>query len=260
MFNFTKFRSVYRPVLTAVSLILVLNGCTQVPSGHVPVGIGGFSTVVIDAGHGGKDSGGVSGRGTPIFLREKDLTLETAKLVRNELRLAGLRTVMMREGDYFVELDDRVRFANRQGPKAVLVSIHYDAVSNHAMHGAKTFYWRADSHGLATRIQQHLIAATDETDQGVIRRRLRLTRNPDIPCVLCECAYVTNPAEAQKVAVEGYRKRIAHGIALGILEEHRLGDTGIAPVPEIYAPMSRGSDKYQPQRRQSHHHHPGNST
>ena len=260
MFEFTKFRSVYRPVLTAVSLILVLNGCTQVPSGRVPAGIGGFSTVVIDAGHGGKDSGGVSGRGAPIFLREKDLTLETAKLVRNELRLAGLRTVMMREGDYFVELDDRVRFANRQGPKAVLVSIHYDAVSNHAMHGAKTFYWRADSHGLATRIQQHLIAATDETDQGVIRRRLRLTRNPDIPCVLCECAYVTNPAEAQKVAVEGYRKRIAHGIAQGILEEHRLGDTGIAPVPEIYAPMSRGSDKYQPQRRQSHHHHPGNST
>ena len=44
-----------------------------------------FSTVVIDAGHGGKDSGGVSGRGAPIFLREKDLTLDTAKRVRDEL-------------------------------------------------------------------------------------------------------------------------------------------------------------------------------
>jgi len=122
---------------------------------------------------------------------------------------------MMREDDHFIELDDRVRFANRQGPGAVLVSIHYDAVSNHSMHGAKTFYWRADSHGLATRIQQQLVTATDETDQGVMRRRLRLTRNPEIPCVLCECAYLTNPAEAQKVATDSYRRRIAHGIAQG---------------------------------------------
>jgi N-acetylmuramoyl-L-alanine amidase len=235
------FRFIYWPISITVSLILFLAGCAQTP---VPsTGAGHFSTVVLDAGHGGKDSGGVSGQRAPIFLKEKDLTLETAKLVQAELRRAGVRVIMMREDDHFVELDDRVRFANRQGRGAVLVSIHYDAVSNQAMHGAKTFYWRADSHGLATRIQQQLVASTDETDQGVMRRRLRLTRNPEIPCVLCECAYITNPAEARKVATESYRQRIAHGIAQGILEERRLGDAGIAPVPEIYAPLSKGSDK-----------------
>ena len=159
---------------------------------------------------------------------------------------------MMREDDHFVELDDRVSLANRQGRGAVLVSIHYDAVSSQALHGAKTFFWRADSHGLATRIQQQLVAPTDEADQGVLRRRLRMTRNPEIPCVLCECAYVTNPAEARKVAMESYRKRIAHGIAQGILEEHRLGDAGIAPVPEIYAPLSKASDKYPSAKKRSH--------
>lgn len=251
MFEFRFFRFVYWSVSIAVSL-LFFGGCAQTPSAHAPAGAGHFSTVVIDPGHGGKDSGGVSGHGAPIFLREKDLTLDTAKRVRDELRRAGLRTVMVRDDDYFVELDDRVRFANQQGPGAVLVSIHYDAVPNHAMHGAKTFFWRADSHGLATRIQQQLVAATGETDQGVMRRRLRLTRNPEIRCVLCECAYVTNPAEAQKVAAESYRKRIAHGIAQGILEEHRLGDAGIAPVPEIYAPMSRASDKHESNVRPSH--------
>jgi N-acetylmuramoyl-L-alanine amidase len=235
------FRFIYWPISITVSLVLFLGGCaqTRIPS----AGAGHFSTVVIDAGHGGKDSGGVSRQRAPIFLREKDLTLDTAKLVRAELRRAGVRVVMMREDDHFVELDDRVRFANRQGRGAVLVSIHYDAVPNQAMHGAKTFYWRADSHGLATRIQQHLVASTDETDQGAMRRRLRLTRNPQIPCVLCECAYITNPAEARTVAAESYRQRIAHGIAQGILEERRLGDAGIAPVPEIYAPLSKGSDK-----------------
>jgi N-acetylmuramoyl-L-alanine amidase len=239
------FRFIYWPVSIAVALVFFLGGCTQAPTPPASAGIGHFSTVVIDPGHGGKDSGGVSGRRAPIFLKEKDLTLDTAKRVQAELRRARLRVVMMREDDHFVELDDRVRFANRQGRGAVLVSIHYDAVSNQAMHGAKTFYWRADSHGLATRIQQHLVAATDETDQGVMRRRLRLTRNPEIPCVLCECAYITNPVEARKVATESYRQRIAHGIAQGILEEYRLGDAGITPVPEIYAPMSKGSDKRQ---------------
>jgi N-acetylmuramoyl-L-alanine amidase len=235
------FRFIYWPISITVSFVLFLGGCAQTPTPSA--GAGHFSTVVIDAGHGGKDSGGVSGQRAPIFLKEKDLTLDTAKLVQAELRRAGVRVVMMREDDHFVELDDRVRFANRQGRGAVLVSIHYDAVSNQAMHGAKTFYWRADSHGLATRIQQQLVASTGETNQGVMRRRLRLTRNPEIPCVLCECAYITNPAEAQKVATESYRQRIAHGIAQGILEERRLGDAGIAPVPEIYAPLSKGSDK-----------------
>jgi N-acetylmuramoyl-L-alanine amidase len=244
IFAAKRFRFVCWSASMMLSLILFLGGCAQTPSAHPPAGIGRFSTVVIDAGHGGKDNGGVSGRRAPIFLREKDMTLDTAKRVRDELHRAGLRTVMTRDDDHFVELDDRVRFANRQGPGAVLVSIHYDAVSNHAMNGAKTFFWRADSHGLATRIQQALVAATGETNLGIFRRRLRLTRNPEIPCVLCECAYLTNPTEAQKVVSESYRKRIAHGIAQGILEEHRLGDSGIPPVPEIYAPMSTASDKY----------------
>jgi N-acetylmuramoyl-L-alanine amidase len=236
------FRFIYWPISITVSLlVLFLGGCAQTPTPSA--GVGHFSTVVIDPGHGGKDSGGVSGQGAPIFLKEKDLTLETAKLVQAELRRAGVRVVMMRENDHFVELDDRVRFANQQGRGAVLVSIHYDAVPNQAMQGAKTFYWRADSHGLATRIQQQLVASTGETDQGVMRRRLRLTRNPEIPCVLCECAYITNPEEARKVATESYRERIAHGIAQGILEERKLGDAGIASVPEIYAPLSKGSDK-----------------
>jgi len=61
---------------------------------------------------------------------------------------------------------------------------------------------------------------------------------------LCECAYLTNRAEAAKVANANYRQRIAEGIADGILEQYRLGDAGIAPVPEIWAPLSKASDKY----------------
>jgi N-acetylmuramoyl-L-alanine amidase len=207
---------------------------------------------VIDAGHGGKDTGGISGRRAPIFLMEKDMTLDTARRVRELLRRGGLRTTMVRDDDHFIELDDRVAFANRQGSGAILISIHYDAVGSSEPNGAKAFFWRADSHALATRIQAHLVAKTGEANIGVLRRRLRLTRNPDIPCVLCECAYLTNPAEAAKVANEKYRQRIAEGIAEGILEQYRLGDAGIAPVQEIWAPLSKASDKYEGGSRSSH--------
>jgi hypothetical protein len=90
----------------------------------------------------------------------------------------------------------------------------------------------------ATRIQQHVVAATGETSIGVIRRRLRLTRNPRIPCVLCECACLTNAAEARNAATASYRRRIAQGIV-----QEKLGDAGIAPVPEIWARLSAGSDR-----------------
>jgi len=243
MSKFQPFSTRFVPCLLWIALATLLGSCAHGPTPGP--GAGHFSSVIIDAGHGGKDNGGTSGRRAPIFLLEKDMTLDTAKRVRGLLQRDGLRTIMVREDDHFVELDDRVAFANRQGPRSVLISIHYDAVGGSSPNGAKTFFWHANSHGLATRIQTHLVTKTGEANLGVLRRRLRLTRNPEIPCVLCECAYLTNTSEAAKVANPQYRQRIAEGIAEGILEQYRLGDAGIAPVQEIWAPLSRASDKYE---------------
>jgi N-acetylmuramoyl-L-alanine amidase len=225
-------------------LVCLLCGCATRTVTSVKGIPGHFSTVIIDAGHGGHDNGGLGGRRGIGLVREKDVTLRTAKKVRAELQHAGVRTLMIRDDDRFVELDDRVAFANRQGPDAILVSIHYDATGDRGANGAKTYFWRADSHGLATRIQENLVAETGETNLGVLRRRLRLTRNPEIRSVLCECAYLTNPGEAQKATNDAYQSKIATGIARGILEQYRVGDAGIASVPELIAPMSRASDKY----------------
>jgi N-acetylmuramoyl-L-alanine amidase len=244
------------PTMTALAASsALLMGCAHGPSAaRLGAAKGNFNTVLIDPGHGGKDSGGTSGRLAP-FQREKDLTLDTAKRVRDELKRAGLRTLMTREDDHFVELDDRVAMANQLGAHAILVSIHYNATGSSRPNGVQTFFWHANSHGLATRIQQAVVSSTGETNNGVTRRRLRLTRNPDIPCVLCECAYLTNPTENAKVAQDNYRQLIANGIANGILQQYRLGDEGIAPVPEIWAPLSRGSDKYTPTKRGTKHVH-----
>jgi N-acetylmuramoyl-L-alanine amidase len=147
-------------ICAAVALATLFASCTHVGTKVGNLSKGGFTTIVVDAGHGGKDNGGTSGRGSNPFQREKDLTLDTAKRVREFLRRSGFRVVMMREGDYFVELDERVARANKEGSHAILVSIHYNATSNSSKNGAETYYWRADSHGLATRIESHLVSAT----------------------------------------------------------------------------------------------------
>jgi len=61
--------------------------------------------------------------------------------------------------------------------------------------------------------------------------------------VLCECAYLTNPTELRKVVNPSYRRRIADGIAKGIIAQNKWGDAGIPSVPEIWAPMSKASDR-----------------
>lgn len=197
----------------------------------------GFHTIVIDAGHGGKDSGAVSGI---TGNREKDLTLDTARRVQAELG-GGFRVVQMRTDDTFVDLDERVVRATNGGD--VLVSIHYNSGPS-GLRGPESFYWRVDSYSLAKRLQQNLSAvSSSENSRGLVRRRLRLTRNPSIPCVLVECGYLSNPSEAQLCASPAYRQQIARAIASAIREQSASGDAGMGPLPgHLDAPPSRASD------------------
>ena len=108
------------PLLILIAIVMAVGCATKSPSppgggvslsrdewGHRP-GPRGFRTVIIDAGHGGIDSGAISRSG----LREKDLALDTARRLRSELS-RDFKVVMVRDNDRFVDLDDRVAFANR---------------------------------------------------------------------------------------------------------------------------------------------------
>ena len=219
-----------RPVALGVLALLaafVLTGCET--TGLRP---GGFTTVVIDAGHGGKDSG----ESPYQLLKEKDVALDTARRLQPILKDNGLRTVMTRNGDYFVELDNRVAIADRYGPNAILVSIHYDA-SGGAAYGAHTNFWRPDSYGLAVRVQRHLVGNTGLANRGVVRRVLRLTHNPTIPAILCECGFLTNRMDAARIRTPEFRQKIAQGIADGILEEQEQGDVNVGSLPPINRPV-----------------------
>ena len=206
--------------------------------GHRP-GPQGFRTVILDAGHGGKDSGAVS-RSTGA--QEKDLALDTAKRVQRKLS-GKAKVILMRGNDQFIELDDRVDRASRKDG-TILVSIHYNSGPSN-LRGPETYWWRVDSHGLATRIQQNLEKAvpSESGNRGQVRRRLRLTRNPNVPSVLVECGYLSNSAEAQLCNNPRYRDKLASAIADAILDQQRHGDSGTGPLPRpINAPPSRPTD------------------
>ena len=227
-------RFLCRPFASAAGLslaFLLLAGCGTVPRVMSP---GSFSTVVIDAGHGGHDSG----ERPPGRQAEKDLALDTALRLEPLLREAGLKTVLTRSDDTFVELDDRVAIADRYGPDAILVSIHYNASPSSGPRGIETYFWRSDSLGLATRVQRNILSETGQTNHGVIRRVLRLTHNPQEPSILCECGYLTNSYDYSLATTEAYRQRVAEGIADGIVEQHEHGDNDLAKLPPVvsYAP------------------------
>ncbi|MDB6080399.1 MAG: N-acetylmuramoyl-L-alanine amidase [Akkermansiaceae bacterium] len=199
----------------------------------------GFRTVIIDAGHGGKDSGAVSPWNG---VKEKDLTLDTARRVQSLLS-GKVKTQLMRGDDTFVELDDRVARASSRDA-TILVSIHYNS-GPAGLRGPETYYWRVDSHGLATRIQRNIssVAPAQSGNRGLVRRRIRLTRNPNVPCVLVEVGYISSPGEVKLCSDPAYRDRMARAIAGAILDQQQKGDAGTGPLPRpLNEPPSRPSD------------------
>jgi N-acetylmuramoyl-L-alanine amidase len=206
--------------------------------GHRP-GPKGFKTVIIDAGHGGKDSGATSSH---TGQKEKDLALDTAKRIANALR-TDFKVILMRSDDTFIDLDERVIRANRYGD-AILVSMHYNSGPSN-IRGPETYYWRVDSHGLATRCQKAMasVCPVESGNRDLVRRRIRLTRNPEIPCLLLEGGYLSNPAESRLISDPNYRQKLANGIASAIRTQAAVGDAGTGPLPRpINAPPSRPTD------------------
>ncbi|KAB2638104.1 MAG: N-acetylmuramoyl-L-alanine amidase [Verrucomicrobia bacterium] len=232
---------------SAVALA-VLASCTTLPvvasAGRDDAGrrwgLRGFKTIIIDAGHGGKDFGAPSKSTGQL---EKTLTLDTAKRLRAELA-DSFHTILMRSDDSFVDLDERVARANRYD-NAVLVSIHFNS-GPRSLRGPETYFWRVDSHGLAVRLQRAMtrISPGPQANRGLVRRRLRLTRNPLIPCVLVEGGYLSNPAEAHLICDPAYRQGLARAIAAAIRTQAAIGDAGTGPLPPpLTSPPSRAGDR-----------------
>ncbi len=173
---------------------------------------GARPTVVIDAGHGGHDRGGVSGD----RYAEKIYTLDVAKRLRANLRSAGYNVVMTRGGDYFVGLDERCCIANSRG-NAIFMCIHFNSAPREGAYGIETYYYTRQSAGFAAAVHSRLVRATGSMDRHVRTRAYYVLRNTRVPAVLAECGFLTNRAEGGRIAGSGgYRQRLADALASAI--------------------------------------------
>ena len=200
-------RVFFGAALLTIALVL-LTGCASTS------GVGRFSTVVLDAGHGGIDRGakGVDNSS------EKTYALDTAKRVEKGLKRAGYRVVMTRCSDYFVTLPSRVALSNRQ-LGAIFVSIHYNWARRSSASGTETFYYNSRSYPLAANIQREL--ARFSPNRGVKRARFHVLRNNVRPAVLVECGFLSNSSDARKARSASYRQRLADAIVRGIVKSSR---------------------------------------
>ena len=208
------------------------------------------STVVLDPGHGGKDTGARS-----PYEYEKNFALDVARRVRNELQKSGLRVVLTRNSDSFVELAERAAVANRL-KNSIFVSLHFNAAdANQAANGFEIFcvtprgapstaYEQIHlsdmveengnehdihSFALANAIYHAMHGRMEMFDRGVKRARFAVIRLAGVPSVLIEGGFLTNAADARNVASKQWRDNYAASIARGILEYKKLAEHRIPP-------------------------------
>ena len=171
----------------------------------------GFQTIVIDAGHGGHDRGGIPGQ----RVGEKDLTLDVARRLRDILQKDGIKTVMTRTDDTFIPLPQRAAIANAQRD-ALFVSIHFNSALRSAADGIETYYYNPRAAGIATLVQADLMQIEKGENRGVKRRAYYVLRKTHVPAVLAECGFLTNRNEAALCLQPMYRQQLANAIAKAI--------------------------------------------
>lgn len=175
-------------------------------------------TIVLDAGHGGSDSGAISPHGLP----EKDANLRMATAVRQQLEQRGYRVVLTRADDSFPALYDRPKTAHAERADA-FVSIHYNA-PGYGTDPTLTRYqavyaWNPIGKSLAQAISRRMAAANKAVpSKGVLHANFAVTRNPEIPSCLVEVDFVTHPEGEQAAWDADRRGTIAWSIAAGVAD------------------------------------------
>lgn len=216
--------------------------------------------VAIDAGHGGKDPGALGAHGT----REKDVVLQIAKRLKNSLdRVPGMKGVLIRDGDYYVPLRERMQIA-RSKKSDLFVSIHADANPNRHLTGSSVYIlsqngasseaarWLASSENsfesklagtsldgkdntLASMLMDLSQAATIDSSLSLAKNTLRelgqvtkllhrgvesaafvVLKSPDIPSMLVETAFISNPTEEKRLNTSHYQNKLANAVLKGI--------------------------------------------
>ncbi len=168
--------------------------------------------IVVDAGHGGMDSGTYNGD-----ILEKNINLHIALKLRDELQLRGYTVFMTREDDTYVGLQKRATLANEQDNVLAMVSVHQNAVDSQKdqCYGVEAWtYNRSGCGEFAGYLVESICEKTGAKNRGYdYKKNLVVTSKVTMPSVLVECGFLSNDEECAKLASDEYQQLIALGIA-----------------------------------------------
>jgi N-acetylmuramoyl-L-alanine amidase len=173
--------------------------------------------IVLDPGHGGKESG-ASG---PTGYLEKDVNLAVSKLLRDNLVKLGATVVMTRDVDKDVSLPERQAIISREKP-AIALSIHYNSLPDNGdaenTKGVGMFWYHPQAHNLAVFMHNYLVKKLNRPSYGVFWNNLALTRPAAAPSVLMELGFMSNPDEFEWVTNPQEQEKLAKALANGLVE------------------------------------------
>lgn len=188
--------------------------------------------IILDAGHGGIDSGCVSINGA----EEKDINLNIMLTLRDMLNALGFETVVTRDTDKSIhdigitglgnqkksDMENRLNIINSQ-ENAIFVSIHQNQYTDPKYYGAQMFYplESAESERLAGLLQRSIktkLQPENERETKPVGSEIYLLHFAKCPAVMAECGFLSNQAEADKLESEEYQGQMAFSIFSGICE------------------------------------------
>ena len=174
-------------------------------------------TVIVDAGHGGKDPGYIGTTG--IF--EKGLTLKISLRLKQRLEEAGAKVLMTRNRDVFIRNSEKVRFANCSKAD-MYVAVHVNAFTKPKIRGCETFYCTPISRKFAQTMQKYLYRTIKTKNKGVQKVKYYVVHYTKMPSVLVETAYLTNPKEEKLLISPDFQDQLAQGMCKGIIEYAKI--------------------------------------
>lgn len=169
-------------------------------------------TVVLDPGHGGGQPGCVIGE-----LEEKDIAMSITKQLKEELEQLGFDVVLTRSTDADVGLSERARIAN-EAEGDCFVSIHCNSYEDDSISGLECYYFRSEEGEKLAELISQATAAGDIDTREIKEGNFQVLREADMPSVLIEVGYMTNPQELANLASQPYQENLAHAIADGIVQ------------------------------------------
>jgi N-acetylmuramoyl-L-alanine amidase len=204
----------YKLRYDGTSLVLSLRQPPEIRKNDKP--LSGIK-ILLDPGHGGKESG-ASG---PTGYLEKDLNLVVSKLLKDELVKRGATVVMTRSDDKEVSLGDRQTIIDKEEP-AISISIHHNSLPDDGdaekIKGFAAFWYHPQAHSLAIFLHNYVVKKLKRPSYGVFWDNLALTRPASTPSVLLELGFMSNPDEFELVTNPSEQKKEASSIAKAIVE------------------------------------------